>query len=474
MDPTDAVSDGRVLEDRYELISLVGTGGMAEVWCAHDRRLGRDVAVKLLTGHAVDDSARRRRIEREARALAATNHPNIVSVYDYGEAEGPHGSVQPFVVMELVDGPDLQQHLVQTGPLEVREAVGMMSGILAAVDRAHEAGVVHGDLKPANIFVSSHGPKVGDFGVARILEEETGSTTVAATPTFAAPEVLKGERPSTSSDVYSAACLAFELLAGRPPYAGANGWEIAQKHIDAPVPSVRSFRSDVPVELDRAIKRGMDKDPRRRHATAGDLATAIAATTPSITTSSGDETVAVGTVSAAGVTASEGTEVISGLRPNIARAAVFGPMAGWWARVSSASRARMPKGKRGRALLAVLVALLLLVAFITLRNPAPGLVTVPDVVGKKVADASASLRLKGFKVDDVSYRAITKGEPDRVLTTIPSPDEIVEPGTNVHLIASAPARTPDPVVTSQPDEDDDGDGDGERRGGRRGRNKKND
>ncbi len=230
----------QVLDDRYELVERVGAGGMAEVWSARDARLGRQVAVKVITG-AMDES-KRRKFEREARALAAVSHPNIVRVFDYGEATAAGGNVVPYVVMELVDGPDLQRYLTDRGPLAVAEAQDVLGRILAAVEVAHVAGIVHGDLKPANIFMGSHGPKVGDFGVARILGEETGSTTVAATPTFAAPEVLKGERPTTASDVYSAGCLAYQLLAGRPPYEGTNAWEVASKHIEAPVSEDRQGR----------------------------------------------------------------------------------------------------------------------------------------------------------------------------------------------------------------------------------------
>ena len=276
LDERGALSGKRVLDDRYELIELVGTGGMAEVWKAHDRRLGRDVAVKILAGPATNDESRRRRIEREAKALAATNHPNIVAVYDYGEEEAsPDGECLPYIVMELVDGPDLGRYVAEHGPLPVDETREIMSGVLAAVERAHVSGVVHGDLKPANVFIGPHGPKVGDFGVARILGQETGTTTVAATPTFAAPEVLRGERATPASDVYSAACLTYELLAGRAPYEGASGWEVAQKHFESPPPHVRRVRPDVPSDLDAAIYRGMEKRERKRFASAADFGDAI-------------------------------------------------------------------------------------------------------------------------------------------------------------------------------------------------------
>src|SRR5439155_16856045 len=192
--------------------------------------------------------------------------------YDYGE----DSSGEPFIVTELVDGPDLHRYVASAGAVPADRAVEIMRGVLSGIQVAHEAGIVHGDLKPANVLLSEDGPKVGDFGVARILEQETGTTTVAATPTFASPEVLKGERATPASDVYSAACLAFQLLTGRAPYDGANGWEVASQHLEAPVPHVREF-TNVSPELDATIHRGMSKEPHRRWPTAADFSRALLA-----------------------------------------------------------------------------------------------------------------------------------------------------------------------------------------------------
>src|SRR5438067_9714158 len=178
------------LEDRYELVELVGTGGMSEVWRARDKRLQRDVAVKLIPSGAAREPSRVRRIEREAKAMASINHPNVLAVFDFGTDE----SGSPYIVTEYVDGPDLHKLLLERGKLDPQPAREVMSGVLAGIAVAHEANIVHGDLKPANVLMAPDGPKVGDFGVARVLGEETGTTTIAATPSFAAPEVLKGQR----------------------------------------------------------------------------------------------------------------------------------------------------------------------------------------------------------------------------------------------------------------------------------------
>jgi serine/threonine-protein kinase len=466
------LSSNRVLDDRYELLELVGTGGMAEVWRATDRRLARDVAVKLLSGPAARDASRRRKIEREARALAAAHHPNIVAVYDYGEAPTGDDDVLPYIVMELVDGPDLHRYLADKGPLEIDEARGIMHGVLSAIDRAHAAGVVHGDLKPGNVFVGSHGPKVGDFGVARILGEETGTTTVAATPTFAAPEVLRGERATQVSDVYSAACLTFELLAGRAPYEGANAWEIAQKHVAEPPPRLRRLRPDVPADVDAAIQRAMDKRPNKRFESAAAFGDAIGVAAQPVDTSlpADDRTVPVTSVPES---RPDATEVITGSPDDQERMhrVLLGPLAGvgsWFAGRRARARERGGRARRAPSPLiagVVAIVLVLLLGSLLLRDRGPAELGVPDVVGESLSDASAALADAGFVVD-VSYRPVTEGEAGRVLETIPAPDELVPAGSDVHVIASAFEATPEPVVASN-SRDDDVDEDRPRRGKRK-------
>lgn len=461
---TRPTSASRVLDGRFELTALVGSGGMAEVWRARDNRLGRDVAVKILSGPSAREESMRRRIEREARALAAINHQNIISVYDYGEGEGPAGDVQPYIVMELVNGPDLHQYLQANGPLAVDEVRGVMRALLSAVDAAHTAGVVHGDLKPANVIFGADGPKVGDFGVARILAAETGNTTVAATPSFAAPEVLRGSRPGPASDIYSAACMAFEMLTGRPPYEGANSWEVAARHLEDPVPSVRDVNPDVPYDFAEVLRRAMAKNARRRFDSPAAFAEALSGTTTA-------ETVAVPPLRTGTAAVDEGTEVLAD-RPDLVGAAVLGPFAGLGRR--AVARAREVRSRLGRApflLIVTLLVLLPLLVALMLRDPGPEFREVPDVREMSSAAAGAQLRTAGFRVD-VSFRAVTSGEPDVVLETIPGSGAQAEVGSEIHVIASALVRTPEPVTeerdigNDQKDEKDDDKDEGEEGNGR--------
>jgi serine/threonine-protein kinase len=437
---------------------------MADVWRAHDTRLGRDVAIKLLSGPSARKPAMRKRIEREARALAALSHHNIVGVYDYGEGEGPSGDVQPYIAMELVAGDDLQHHIDRDGPLAVDEATAILRAVLAAMERAHTAGIVHGDLKPANIILGPSGPKVGDFGVARILAEETGTTTLAATPSFAPPEVLRGERPARTSDLYSAGCVTFQMLTGRPPYEGANAWEVSTKHLEAPVPALRDVRADVPIELSNAIARAMEKNPKRRFPSAQAFAEAVAAT---------PATVPVSSPAAGAVPGSPSTEVL-GDRPDLAAAVFLGPLAEWGERIRDRLQRVWPRVRRSpRALLVGLVALLALVAALLFTGGGSEQVTVPDVRGLESRAAAAQLRMDGFRTD-VSYRPVTSGTPDLVLETVPAGGARIEPGTRIHIIASALARTPTPEPEPDPVPNEGGDGGGGNGDRGRGKDKEDD
>lgn len=400
-----------VLGGRYHLGELIGAGGMAEVRRARDLRLGRDVAVKLLSGHAAADPSRRRRIEREARALAATGHANIVAVYDYGEERTEEEDVLPYVVMELVDGTDLEAALGAGERFSLDESLGIMRDVLDAVDSAHTAGVVHGDLKPANVLLYEHGAKVADFGVARVLGEETGATTVAATPSYAAPEVLRGARPTKASDVYSAGCLAFRILAGRPPYEGDGAWDVAAKHIEASVPSVCALRPDVPEAVDNAVRRAMAKDPRSRFPSAEAFANALR--TP--------------------VEAPETTPLPA--PPPAARAEPTEVLP-----VAPTRRRRPWRSRLIGGALAAAGALFVVLSLTGLRSDA---VTVPDVRGRAVSDAAADLRQAGLAPAGVSYLpAADEGEV--VLRTIPAAGEEVRPGAEIHLLIALPTPEPAP------------------------------
>lgn len=417
---------------RYELVEMLGAGGAAEVWRARDRRLERPVAVKRL--HRMEDRQLGTRLRREARALAAISHPNVVQVYDYGASDGTAES-RPYIVMELVDGSDLHEAIRREGAFEVHRAVSIILGVLEGAACAHDAGMIHGDLKPANVLLADEEPKVGDFGVARVLEEETGRTTLAATPAYAAPEVLEGARPTEASDVYSVGCMLFHMLAGKPPFAGSM-WEVVRQHREAPIPEIEA---PIPAELVRVLTRALAKDPRERYPTARGFVAELEPTLDADT---------VRLSSGAAITSVNRTQRLhAGVDPRAV--ALLGPLAPAAERAWSAVRSKFAGGAKGlgstRLWVGLVLAALTLIAMLTISASGDASAVIPEVRGQTVREAIATLEADGIEVDEVSYRPIADGEPGLVLRTIPAVGEEIEEGTPVHVIASA-------LVDQEPDE----------------------
>ncbi len=255
---------GDLIADRYELEELVGSGGMSSVFKARDRLLDRNVALKILHEHHLDDAEYVERFRREARAVAQLSHPNIVTVIDRGEADG-----RQFIVFEYVDGENLKELLDRAGPLPVAEALELALGIARALSFAHERGLVHRDVKPQNVLLNGDGrPMVTDFGIARSLDVHKGVTqtgTVLGTSNYIAPEQASGERVDAQTDVYSLGVVLFELLTGEVPFEGENFVAVAMRHINEPAPNVRERRGDVSRRVAAAIDRALAKDPRDRY-----------------------------------------------------------------------------------------------------------------------------------------------------------------------------------------------------------------
>jgi eukaryotic-like serine/threonine-protein kinase len=263
-----------LLVDRYELGPTIGAGGMATVYAGHDRVLDRPVAIKLLGRYQQADA--RARLVREARAAARLHHPNVVAVHDTGEHDG-----QPFIVMELVQGRSLAEELRERGRLDIEEAVGIALGVLDGLAVAHAAGIVHRDVKPGNVLLpDGGGVKLTDFGIAKAVEDATGGLTatgtVLGTPNYLAPELISGAATAgPSSDVYGVGCVLYELLTGRPPFAGESSVAIAYAHVHQPAPDVTELRPEVPDDLASVVATAMRKDPAERYTDAAAMRTAL-------------------------------------------------------------------------------------------------------------------------------------------------------------------------------------------------------
>jgi serine/threonine-protein kinase len=259
---------GELIAGRYELEKLVGSGGMSNVFRAHDRLLERTVALKILHEQYTRDEDYVERFRREARAVAKLAHPNIVTVIDRGEQDG-----RQFIVFEYVDGPNLKD-LTRNGPLEMHEAIGLTLQVARALSFAHDRGLVHRDVKPQNVLLNEDGQaKVTDFGIARSLDVQgvTQTGTVLGTSDYIAPEQARGQKVDPKTDIYSLGAVLYELLVGEVPFSGDNFVAVAMRHVNEPVPTVLDDRPDCPPRLDLAIQRAMAKDPDDRFASMEEL-----------------------------------------------------------------------------------------------------------------------------------------------------------------------------------------------------------
>lgn len=262
--PAD-LREGRLLAGRYRMNERIDEGGAGEVWRARDERLDRDVAIKILGPNA--DDAFRERFADEARRAAAVLHPNIVTVFD----EGRDGT-DAFMVMELVRGRTLRDVVADRGPLRPHEAARVVAQIAAALDAAHEAGVIHCDVKPANVIVDQQGTaKLTDFGIARAARGPREHELIG-TARYIAPERIEGKAPTERSDVYSLGLVAYELIAGRPPNAEMETEDLLRVRLAGRAPSLRSARVGINDELDGVVAKALARDPQDRYASAGSFA----------------------------------------------------------------------------------------------------------------------------------------------------------------------------------------------------------
>lgn len=264
------MSSETVLNNRYRLTAQQGSGGMAVIYKAIDMALGRSVAVKILRPSLTDDPAFLARFRNEARSVANLTHPSIVTVHDVGNDGPTH-----YIVMEFVEGQDLKRIIRAEGGLGVERALNLGIQICAGIGFAHRAGLVHADVKPQNILVtSSDVVKVTDFGIAQALTDtQPGEkqAVVWGSPHYFAPEQARGERPSPASDVYSIGIVLFEMLTGRLPYTGSNQQELALAHIRDRVPMVTEFNPEVPEALASIVYKVMSKEPASRYRMADQL-----------------------------------------------------------------------------------------------------------------------------------------------------------------------------------------------------------
>lgn len=264
----------RVLNDRYEMGSPLGKGGMAHVYRGTDRVLDRTVAIKVLSGKYASDDSFVTRFRREAQAAAGLNHANIVGVYDTGDEGRMH-----YIVMEYVEGETLGDVLRREGRLDPERAAAVAAEVATALHAAHEKGLVHRDVKPGNVMIDSEGRvKVVDFGIARAAADDTLTQTglILGTASYLSPEQAQGRPVDARSDTYSLGCVMYEMLTGQAPFSGDTPVAIAYKHVNETPPRPSELEPSIPPHLDEAVTRALEKDPDARFPTAQAFRAAVA------------------------------------------------------------------------------------------------------------------------------------------------------------------------------------------------------
>ena len=393
------LEDGAVIDDRYEISAHLGSGGMAEVYCATDTQLGRNVALKILHERFAADEEFVERFKREASSAAGLAHQHVVGVYDRGEWEGTS-----YIAMEFVSGRTLKQIIVEEGPLDPQGAVDLTVQILRAARFAHRRGIIHRDFKPQNVIVDDEGrAKVTDFGIARAgASDMTQTGSILGTAQYLSPEQAQGHAVGARSDLYSIGVILYELLTGRLPFQAESAVTIALKQVsEAPVPP-SEHNPRVTPELEAVVLRALAKEPRERFADADEFIAALdaaASRIPSPRAVAAAEAAAAAlptaVAGAGGVMApppASSSDPSTGVYPAVAREERR--------EVIAAPPPRRPDRKRWPWLLlgglALLGLVLLLVSVLS-----PSRVAVPNVVGSSVSTATNRLQGEGFDVQTV-------------------------------------------------------------------------
>ncbi len=436
------------LSGRYELGETLGFGGMSEVHFARDLRLHRDVAIKVLRADLARDPTFYLRFRREAQNAAKLNHPTIVQVFDTGEAETDEGPL-PFIVMEYVDGDTLRDVLRSDGPLAPRQALTWMADVAAAMDFSHRNGIVHRDMKPANVMIDKSGAvKVMDFGIARAMNDSSATMTqtsaVMGTAQYLSPEQARGIKVDPRSDIYSMGCVLFELLTGEPPFTGDSPVAVAHQHVheDPPLPS--SLRSDLTPELDSVILKAMSKNPANRYQSAADFRSdcikVLTGGKPSapMIMSDAERTGLIDT-------GPRNAMSLTGPTPRVRRGG------------EDDLDGRKPRRNRRRIFAAAAAVVILLAATLTIFRPWSSdqarQVAVPQVAGLTSTEARNSLQNAGFQIKQLDENSlnVAVGSATR---TAPAGDVRADEGSEITLyISIGPPRHAIPDLRGKSEKD---------------------
>ncbi|MEU3280277.1 Stk1 family PASTA domain-containing Ser/Thr kinase [Streptomyces antibioticus] len=439
------MEEPRRLGGRYELGHVLGRGGMAEVYLAHDIRLGRTVAVKTLRVDLARDPSFQARFRREAQSAASLNHPAIVAVYDTGE-DYMDGVSIPYIVMEYVDGSTLRELLHSGRKLLPERTLEMTIGILQALEYSHRAGIVHRDIKPANVMLTRNGQvKVMDFGIARAMGDSgmtmTQTSAVIGTAQYLSPEQAKGEQVDARSDLYSTGCLLYELLTVRPPFVGDSPVAVAYQHVreEPQPPSV--FDPEITPEMDSIVLRALVKDPNYRYQSADEMRADIEACLDGQPVAA---TAAMGSVGYAGYGDDQATTALR--QAEAGATSMLPPMNpddGGYGYDDRPDRRRQKKSNTSTILLVVAAVLVLVGAILIGKWAFSGKAAdkpfaAPNLVGQTL-DA-AKTRAENVDLTVTSTEAPCEAQPKgNVCSQTPKAGENVNKGDNLELVVSTGA-----------------------------------
>jgi serine/threonine-protein kinase len=419
------VADNTLVDSRYLILRRIGSGGMADVYCAEDTHLGRQVALKVLHRRFAQDQEFVERFRREASAAAGLQHPNVVGVFDRGKHDGTY-----YIAMEHLPGRTLKEIVTTEAPLAQERVVDLGTQILHAAGFAHRHGVIHRDFKPHNVIVDDGGSlKVTDFGIARAgASEMTETGSIMGTAHYLSPEQAQGHAVTAASDLYSIGVMLYEMLAGRLPFEGDSAVSVALKHLSAPPPPISQFRPDVSPALESVVMAALAKDPAHRWQTADDFAEALQA---------------AGTQLEHGAIAQD-TAAFAPVPVPVAPPPVVPPPP--TAEHEPRRERRWPWFTIGLLTLA-LAAFLIFLAVSGLT--AADTKEVPRVVGKQLLDARQILEREGFEVEESRVRS--EAPFDQVVDQDPNPAQEAEEGSTVTLeVSGGPGTVRVPTVRGLP------------------------
>ena len=419
------LSKGQKINDRYEIIKMIGEGGMANVYLANDNILERKVAIKVLRGDLSNDEKFIRRFKREALSVSNLSHPNIVEVYDVGEEDGNY-----YIVMEYIEGKTLKQLLQKRGALTLPEVIDIMSQLTEGLSHAHEAYIIHRDIKPQNIMIEDNGlVNITDFGIATDLNSTqlTQTNSVMGSVHYLPPEQANGKGSTIKSDIYSLGILMYELLAGSVPFKGDTAVEIALKHMKEKMPSIRKQNPTIPQSVENIVLKATAKNPKNRYDSVremyNDLQTAMEKDNEKRLVYEYPENDL------------EETKVIAPIAKESKKTIVDKPLD--QEEDSTTSNKKDEKNKLPIILAIILLVILIVLAFVYLLISSNDVkeVKVPDVVGLETEEAIKSIKEKGLEYTTKSEESDTV-EKGLVIRTEPKAGSTKTKGSTITIVES--------------------------------------